>query len=110
MVPSTFSSVFWRAAPKVRGRIWKCRPKPKFTGPGDNWSRVRDQRLQGQTARYSVLMAWRSGRPDRGPASAGPRRRSGENRRFVGVFDLQVFVEILVGVLVDVVVVLVIVL
>jgi hypothetical protein len=33
---------------KVRGLVWECRPKP-VSGPDDNWSRVRDQRLQGQT-------------------------------------------------------------
>src|ERR1700759_3090102 len=76
-------------------------------GPGDNWSRVRDQRLKGQTGLAtmqaerpeekpgnriprSVVMGRRPGRPGRGPPPAGSRGRgdgcaSGYVVRVVGV-------------------------
>src|ERR1700758_5736122 len=66
---------------KVRGLVWECRPGASPTGraggPDDNWSRVRDQRLQGQTGQ-SLLMGWRAGRPGRGAASTGPTIRRGD--------------------------------
>src|SRR5271170_1871021 len=47
--------------------------------PGDNWSRVRDQRLKGQTGQ-SVLMGRWAGRPGRGPTATGLPGGCGDDR------------------------------
>src|ERR1700733_15707441 len=89
MVPSTSFSgsagsrwfcEFVRASrsQKMRGLVWECRPGTSPTGragrPDDNWSRVRGQRLQGQTGR-SVLVCRRTRWSGSGTASRTPLRR-----------------------------------
>src|SRR5271156_1242103 len=89
MVTSTFSSGSSGAAlPTVRDGSWSAGQNP-VSGPGDNWSRVRDQRLKGQTGR-SVLMDRWAGRPGRGPTPAGLRGGRGDGGFAVGVVGIRV--------------------
>src|SRR3984957_830371 len=81
------------------------------SGPGDNWSRVRDQRLKGQTGQ-SVLMGRWAGRPGRCPTPTGLRDGRGDDADMglvrglcgrigvVGVIDVQIVVEVEILVLV----------
>src|SRR5277367_4533975 len=103
MVTSTFSSGSSGAAlPTVRDGSWSAGQNP-VSGPGDNWSRVRDQRLKGQTGR-SVLMDRWAGRSGRGPTPA--RLRGGRDDGgfavgvVVGVIAVEVVVEVEIVVLV----------
>src|SRR5580693_6747637 len=107
-----------RATRGARGWSGSVGQNP-VSGPGDNWSRVRDQRLKGQTGQ-SVLMGRWPGRPGSGPTPPGLCSGRGEDgdirfaggvRGLIGVVDVQIVVEveILVLVLVLIVVVLVIV-
>src|SRR5271163_3248171 len=89
MVTSTFSSGSSGAAlPTVRDGSWSAGQNP-VSGPGDNWSRVRDQRLKGQTGR-SVLMDRWAGRPGRGPTPARLRGGRGDGGFAVGVVGIRV--------------------
>src|SRR5580693_4666460 len=106
MVTSTSSSSgpAGAALRKVGDGSWSAGQNP-VSGPGDNWSRVRDQRLKGQTGR-SVLMDRWAGRPDRGPTPAGLRsgRSAGADSGFavgivVGVIAIEVVVEVEIVVL-----------
>src|ERR1700689_849563 len=85
MVTSTFSSGLSgslgspRAPRNQRCASWSgSAGQSPVSRPGDNWSRVRDQRLKGQTGQ-SVLMDRRPGWPARGPASTRwPGRRAAD--------------------------------
>src|ERR1700722_13066875 len=83
------------ALPTVRDGSWSAGQNP-VSGPGDNWSRVRDQRLKGQTGR-SVLMDRWAGRPGRGPTPArlrGGRGDGGDSGFAVGVVVGVIAVEV----------------
>src|SRR5581483_4664818 len=82
MVTSTSSSSgpAGAARPKCAGWSGSVGQNPA-NGPDDNWSRVRDQRLKGQTGRLVLMGRW-PGRSGRGPTSAGLPGSCGNSRRF----------------------------
>src|ERR1700750_3467846 len=131
MVTSTFSSSSsgpcgsLRAPRQRRCAGWSgSAGQDPVNGPGDNRSRVRDQRLKGQTGPAtmqaerpeekpgnwiprSVVMGRRAGRPGRGPPPAGARGRgdgcdSGYVVRVVGVGVIVVVAVLVVEVVVEV--------
>src|SRR5271155_455994 len=90
-----------RATRGARGWSGSVGQNP-VSGPGDNWSRVRDQRLKGQTGQ-SVLMGRWAGRPGSGPTPPGLCSGRGEDgdirfaggvRGLIGVVDVQIVVEV----------------
>src|SRR5580693_4028676 len=96
-----------RATRGARGWSGSVGQNP-VSGPGDNWSRVRDQRLKGQTGQ-SVLMGRWPGRPGSGPTPPGLCSGRGEDgdirfaggvRGLIGVVDVQIVVEVEILVLV----------
>src|ERR1700684_2457776 len=124
MVTSTFSSGLSgslgspRAPRNQRCASWSgSAGQSPVSRPGDNWSRLRDQRRRGQ-AGQSVLMDRRPGRPARGPApTRWPGRRAADGdmglaRRVRGrtavvrvvavqiVVQVEVFINIIVIVIV----------
>src|SRR5882757_8107393 len=86
--------------------------------PGDNWFRVRDQRLKGQTGQSILMDRW-AGRPGRGPTPTGLPDARGDDADMglvcglcarigvVGVVDVQIVVEVEILVLVLVLIVVV---